>query len=134
MSVQTALVAIKTAHNGLNTLVGTRFHPDKWEQGSALPAIVFQVVDRVERSYTFGVVPDILQYRVQVDGYAATAALRTALTVQMRSAFNRTRGTYGGETIIDIRIEGERESVEMLDQQSQARRISMDLLIDIQGS
>jgi hypothetical protein len=50
MSLQTALVAIKSANSTLNSLIGTRFSPDILPQEVTLPAVTFQIISRVPES------------------------------------------------------------------------------------
>ncbi len=130
MSIQTALVAIKTANPTLNTLVGTRFSPDVMPQGVTLPAVTFQVISR-PNSNSMG--PNIVNYRprVQMDGYASSSALRTTLRSAMVGAFYGYSGVIGGETIKSILIDNETEMVEQLDTQTQAYRISIDWIINL---
>lgn len=130
MSVQTALVAIKTANSTLNTLVSTRFHPDKMPQKVVFPAVCFQVISRPNTN-AFG--PAIANYRprVQMDGYTTTSALRTALRTALVNAFYGYSGTIGGETIKSILIDNERETVEMFDTETEAYRISIDFRVDL---
>lgn len=132
MSIQTALVAIKTANAALNALIGTRFHPDILPQGVVLPCVRFQVVTR-PKVYTFGVVPQISHPRVQLDGYAATPALRTALATDIRGAFDMYSSSVaiGGHVIQGILILNEWEGVELVNTSIQAFRISMDLRVHI---
>ncbi len=134
MSIQTALVAIKTADSTLNTLIATRFHPDVLPQNVTLPALTFQVISRIRPDYAFQGRPELSNIRVQLDGYAATSVLRTTLRAALIGCFlptTRVAGSYGGETILDIRIVNEREGLEQLDLETQAYRISFDLIVDI---
>lgn len=133
MSVQTALVAIKTANSTLNTLISTRFNPDVLPQNVTLPAVTFQVISRT-REHAFQGRPHLSNVRVQLDGYAATSALRTTLRSALIAAFlptTRVSGSWGGETLFDIRFENEIEGTDMLDTQTQAYRITIDLIVDI---
>lgn len=131
MSVQSALVAIKTADATLNTLVGTRFHPDTLPQGVSLPCVTFQVVSRT-RDYVFGsTLPTLADVRVQIDGYAASSIDRSTLASALRGAFQRYSGTIGGETISDIRVVTEMEMIEQLDTETEAYRIMLDCVVNI---
>lgn len=137
MSIQTALVAIKTANSTLNTLIGTRFHPDKLPQKVTLPCVRFQVISRPRPDYTFQGRPSLSNPRVQLDGYAASSVDRTTLRSALIGCFlptTRVNGSYGGETIFDIRIDNEQEGEEMLNTNTEAFRISMDLIIDMRES
>jgi len=137
MSLHAALVAIKTADSTLNTLISTRFHPDVLPQEVTLPAVRYQVISRSRPDYAFQGRPHLSNPRVQLDGYAATSALRTTLRSALIGAFlptTRVAGSYGGETILDIRIDNEREGLEMLDTGTQSFRISMDLIVDMRES
>ena len=135
MSVQTALVAIKTADSTLNTLIGTRFYPDVLPQTKAFPAVRFQIISRT-RGYTFGLVAQLNRPRVQMDGYAASSIDRTTLASAMRGAFMgyRNSSAIGGETIQGIRLDDEEESIEMLDTGTEAYRVRMDFICDFEES
>ncbi len=130
MSLQTAMVAIKTANTALNALIGTRFSPDTFTQEVTLPAVTFQIISRVP---DHAMTPVMVNHhmRVQMDGYAATSVLRTALRTAIVSAFYGYSGSIGGEAIKSILIDSERESVEMLDTVAQAYRISIDFIVDM---
>lgn len=138
MSIQTALVAIKTANVALNALIGTGFHPDvlpQWkptEQAitAYLPKLRFQVISRPNFN---AMGPGIVDYRarVQMDGYATTSALRTTLRSAIKGAFYGYSGTVGGETIKAILLDNEFEGVELLDTNTQAYRITMDFIVDL---
>lgn len=130
MSIQTALVAIKTANSTLNTLIGSRFHPDALPQGITLPAVRFQVISRPNMK---AMNPTIVNYhaRVQMDGYEASSSLRTTLRNALKGCFFGYSGAIGGETVKSILLEDEREDIEMLDTQTQAYRVSLDFIVDL---
>lgn len=129
MSIQTALVAIKTANVTLNTLIGTRFYTDVAPQGTALPFVRFQVISRPNSA---AMTPVIVNYhpRVQMDGYAASSALRTTLRTALVGAFYGYRGSIGGEVVKSILIDNEMETNEMLDTSTEAYRIMIDFVVD----
>jgi len=129
VSIQTALVAIKTANSTLNTLISTRFHPDALPQGVTLPAVSFQVISRPNYN---AMGPTLVDYhaRVQMDGYASSSINRTTLRSAMVGAFYGFSGSAGGETIKAILIDNEGEDIEMLDTNTQAYRIRIDFTID----
>lgn len=137
MSLQTALVAIKTANTTLNTLIGTRFHPDKLPQEVVMPCVRFEEISRNELDWTFARRPQLVRIRVQLDGYAESSALRTTLRAAVMGCFlpaTRISGTYGGETVLDIRTEGGLSEVEMLDTETEAYRFTRDLIIEFRFS
>lgn len=130
MSIQAALVAIKSANATLNTLVGTRFNPDVLPQGTTLPAVTFQVISRPNAN-AMGPLIVNSHPRVQMDGYAASSALRTTLRSALVGAFYGYSGSIGGETVKSMVIDNELEGVEMLDTQTQAYRITIDWMMDL---
>ena len=137
MSLQTALVAIKSANATLNNLIGTRSHPNVLPQGVTLPAVRFQEISRVFPDYAFAGRPQLANIRVQIDGYAATSALRTTLRTALFGCFlpaTRLSGSYGGETLLDLRVIDGHDDVEMLDTTTEAYRVRMDLICDFQWS
>ena len=108
MSLATALVALKTANSTLNTLIGTRFHPDVAPQGQTLPFVVFQDVSRT-RDKTFGVaLPPLSHPAVMMKCYAATSVLRSALAAAVLAAFcSTTAVSAGGHTVHGIEVDNE---------------------------
>lgn len=137
MSLQTALVAIKSANSALSTLIGTRFHPNKLEQGEILPAVRFQEISRTFPDYAFSGRPQLANIRVQLDGYAMTQAQRTTLRTALIGCFlptTRVSGSYGSETVLDIRIIDGDDGLEMLGTKTEAYRCRMDLMCDFQWS
>jgi hypothetical protein len=108
MSIATALVAIKTANATLNTLIGTRFHPDALPQDVTLPAVCFQEVSRT-RDYTFGVaLPPLSHPVVMMKCYATTSVGRNALAAAVRAAFTSTTSqSVGGVTVDGMSIDNE---------------------------
>jgi hypothetical protein len=130
MSMQTAMVAIKTANAGLNALIATRFHPDMLPQEVVLPAIMFQLISRIP---DHAMTPVMVNHhmRVQMDGYASTSADRTTLRSAMVSAFYGYSGSIGGESVKSILIDSERESIEQLDTEAECYRISIDFMVDM---
>lgn len=130
MSVGTALVAMKTANSTLSTLVGTKFSPDVAPQNVTLPYITFQMISS-PKDNAMG--PNIVNHkpRVQMDCYAASAALRTALRTAVINAFYGQSGAWGGETIRSMVIDNEREDVQMLDTSTQAYHLAIDWLIQM---
>ena len=122
MSIQTALVAIKSGNATLNTLIGTRFHPDRAPQAQTLPFVVFQDVSRT-RDHTWGVaLPPLSHPLVLMKGYAATSVLRTTLASAMRGAFTSVAlQSAGGATVTGMMIENELSGgVEQLDTSTEA--------------
>lgn len=136
MSLQAALVTIKTADSALNTLIGTRFHPDALPQDVTLPCVTFQVISRIDADETFNSDPTFTLARVQMDGYAATSVLRSALRTALLNCFLMTEASgqngtsmISGKRVQRIRKPRESESTEMLDTNTQAYRISIDFLV-----
>lgn len=138
MSVQTALVAIKTADATLNSLIGTRFHPDALPQTIVLPAIRFQVISR-PRSYTFCQVAPLQHVRVQFDCYVKSARTggpsggRETLADAVRSCFIRaTPTTAGGEVVQGMLIDNESEDIETLGTSIEADHVRIDVIVHME--
>ena len=100
MSIQTAIVAMKTADTTLNTLVGQRFRPDVLAQQETLPAVCFQEISR-PRDFSFGIaLPTLSHPMVLMKAYAATSAARSALASAIRTAFSKVVSqSAGGITV-----------------------------------
>ena len=129
MSLQAALVAIKTANSTLNTLVDTRFYPDKLPQKLTLPAVRFQEISSVQSD---AMMPSVVnrRARVQMDGYAETSVLRSALRAAMLGAFYGYSGSIAGQTIKSILLDNEQSDVENLNTERESYRVSMDFMVD----
>lgn len=125
----TAMLAIKASDSDLNTLVGVRFYSDSMPQKVELPCACFTVISRTNSA---AMTPVVVNYhtRLQVDGYAATAAGRAELRDAIVAAFYGFAGVIGGKTIKCILIDNERETIEMLDTKTQAYRVSIDFMVD----
>jgi hypothetical protein len=132
MSVQTAMVAVKSANATLQALVGTRFHPDEAEQNTALPNVVFQEIVTTW-TYAFGGISQMTHCHIQIDGYATTSANRTILSEAIMGAFDRTQGTFGGETVQDIKLLARRKTKEMTNTNTAAYRVTFDFMVDFSG-
>lgn len=130
MSLENALVAIKSANSTLNALIGTRFYPDVCPQQFAMPAVRFQEISYVPSDAMTPVIVNN-HYRVQMDGYAATSILRAALRDALVSAFYGYSGSIGGETVKAILIDSERKFVEDLDTEAQSYVVSVDFKVDL---
>jgi len=138
MSLQTALVAMKTANSTLNTLVGTRFHPDALPQAVTLPAIRFQEISKVP-AYTYGLASPLWRIGVQMDGYVqsarsgGTAGARATLETAIRGCFTQSSSlTIGGETLQGVYVDSEAEDIEMLDANSEADHVRTTLVVWMQ--
>lgn len=131
MSLEAALVTIKSGNNTLNTLIGTRFSPETLGERPTLPAVVYQLISR-PREYAMGVPALLAHARVQMDGYAATASARVTLSDAIRKCFDRYKGTASSTVIQDIRIDNEFETIENENTEAQAYRVSFDFIIDHQ--
>lgn len=137
MSLQTAMVALKTANSALNTLIGTRFYPNVFPQEVEMPAARFQKISKVERDYAFAGRPSLTTIRLQIDTIAATSIERTTLREAFINCFiptTRVAGSYGGETILDIRSEFAFDDVDSLDKENEGYRDTMDFICDFRWS
>lgn len=122
MSLNTALVTMKTNNMALNTLVGTRFHPNVAPQGTALPFIVYDVHTRLPEK-TFGVpIPRLSHATVVLKCYAATSVLRSALVAAALAAFcTYTPATVSSLDFDGIELDNEIDGgTEMLDTNTEA--------------
>jgi hypothetical protein len=129
MSLQTALVAIKTANATLNSLIGVRFYPDEFPEAIVFPAVKFWVVGRVPKDDTFNTNPTFTEARVQMDGVADSSVNRSALRSALLGCFLGHSSTQGGKRVQWIRLARESESKEMLNTNIAAYRITIDFMV-----
>lgn len=137
MSFQAAMVALKTANSALNTMIGTRFTPNVFPQEVERPAARFRKVSKVDRDYAFAGRPSLTTIRVQIDTIAATSIERTELREAFMNCFvptTRVNGSYGGETILDIRSDFALDDVDHLDNDNEAYRDTLDFICDFRWS
>jgi len=122
VSLNTALVTMKTANSTLNSLISTRFHPNVAPQGVTLPCIVYDVPTRVREKYFGAPVPRLSHAVVVMKCYAATSVARSALAAAALAAFaTYTPATVGSLDIDGIEIDNEVDGgVEMLDTNTEA--------------
>ena len=122
MSVAAYLVSTKTNNSALNTLIGTRFHPDVAPQGQTLPFVVFTCETR-QRYKTWGVaLPALSSQTVMMKCYAATSVLRSALASAVLTAFcSVTSSTAGSVTVQGVEIDNQLSGgTEQLDTSTEA--------------
>ncbi len=135
------MVAIEAANSALHTLLngtisstssgtGDRFFTDKMPQNVLLPAVRFQVISSVKENVFTPLIANH-RNRVQMDGYEATATLRSALRTAIVNAFYGYSGTIGGETVKSILIDNEMEGEELLETNAQVFRTTIDFMVDM---
>lgn len=110
MSLPSALTAIAEGHAGLQSIIGAgdnmRFYPVKAPDNVREAFVTYQIIDGPRES-AFGADTGDVAARVQIDCYSPRfAGANGALTLSghVRTAFQRTSGTYGGTQISHISI------------------------------
>lgn len=107
--------AIRTrllANGTVAGLVGTRITSDVLPQGSAMPAITYEVVDTLP-SETLAAIADVSRARVQVDCFAASREGANALADAVRLSLQMFRGSIGDQFINGIQmVTGEIQTVD----------------------
>lgn len=138
-SIQTCVIAIKTANATLNALVGTRFYQDELPQEKGFPCVKFQVISRPRNAYVFAPVPSQLSKpRIQFDGYVQSVrsggtVTRETLASAIRGAFDRYHGTIGGKTVQDVFIADEDEDLVAVDTSTEADHVRIDFTFHFGG-
>ena len=106
-----AIRARLNAHAGTLALTKRRVHPLRLPQGTAYPAVRYQVIG-APRTHAMGADTGEVHARVQVDSYAETYDEAQALAKQVRLALSRWDGTAGGVVVDHIFLDGERDMLE----------------------
>jgi hypothetical protein len=81
----------------------TRIYPSQRSQQSGLPAITVKVINN-DPSDTKSGVSGLDQVEVEVISYGETYSSALAVSKAVRTALDRTSGTYNGEVIQSIRF------------------------------
>ena len=91
------------ADAGISATIGTRMYSDFLPQGSALPAITYQVVDTLPNETLSGIA-DVSRARLQIDSYATTRASANLLADAVRLVLEKYRGVVSGQFINEINL------------------------------
>jgi hypothetical protein len=123
--VSTAIRTRLLAHAGTAALISTRCWFGFLEEPVQMPALTVQEISAV-RFPLMGSDAEKVQFRVQVDAWAATRAGVKALADQVRAALQRWGGSSGGTTVIEAFMDNEAERFE---DGVRTWRIQMDFLV-----
>lgn len=128
MSLKAAIYNRATTHAGLDALIDGRMRPDVAEQEDTAPYVVYQIISTT-RFPTFGAAATLAEARVQFDSFATTSLGAVNLAAQVKSAYDRWQGTFASQEILDSLIDDERDLTELLDTETELRRVSQDFMI-----
>ena len=81
--------------SGISALVGTRLYPDLLPQNPTLPALTYTQVSGIRETNLDGPM-DLVERRIQIDGWTETALSRETLAEAVRLALNGFQGPLGG--------------------------------------
>ena len=101
------IVAAMLNTQGISALVGTRRAMTQLPQNTAVPALVYTVIDDIPLpNLRFNVVPQRAQARVQINPLAKTIAEVKAIHEQVRLAMDfKLQQTFAGKTVISSRLD-----------------------------
>jgi hypothetical protein len=101
------IIAAMLNTQGISALVGTRRAMTQLPQNTALPALVYTVIDDIPLpNLRFNVVPQRAQARVQINPLAKTIAEVKAIHEQVRLAMDfKLQQTFAGKTVISSRLD-----------------------------
>ena len=101
------IVAAMLNTQGISALVGTRRAMTQLPQNTAVPALVYTVIDDIPLpNLHFNVVPQRAQARVQINPLAKTIAEVKAIHEQVRLAMDfKLQQTFAGKTVISSRLD-----------------------------
>lgn len=143
MSIQAAVVALKTADTPMVAMFGARFY-ENWIPQNMLagatyyPLAKYQVISRTnDVAFT----PVIVNYktRIQIDIYVKSVRSGGLITADAArnvvfAAFFGKSGTYGGETIKAVLLDSEDVDLYMADTNAEADHVRMDFMIQFGGA
>ncbi len=124
--MEAALIAKLLATTAITTLVSTRINYGRRPQGSALPAIVLHVIDRIP-DVTHGGRSGLLASRLQVDCWGATFGSAKEVARAVETAITAQSFTQGAIRFDAILIDAERDDT--TDETTPLFRTSLDLII-----
>lgn len=124
--MEAALIAKLLATTAITNLVLTRINYGRRPQGSALPAIVLHVIDRLP-DVTHGGRSGVLVSRVQVDCWGASFGSAKEVARAVETAITAQTFTQGAVRFDAILIDSERDDTS--DETTPIFRTSLDLII-----
>jgi hypothetical protein len=124
--MEAALIAKLLATTAITTLVATRINYGRRPQGSALPAIVLHVIDRLP-DVTHGGRSGVLVSRIQVDCWGSTFGSAKAVARAVEDAITAQTFTQGSVRFDAILVDSERDDT--TDETTPLFRTSLDLMI-----
>ena len=104
MQIESILRAILVADPGVAAIIGTRAYQGRLPREPTFPAIVYQMVSRVQDSLT-GIVQARVQYTCMAGSWKAAAELADAV----RCCLHGYRGVRDGARIEDVRYAGQHD-------------------------
>jgi hypothetical protein len=127
--MEEALIAKLLTDSGVAALVGTRIHPGVRPQGSALPAIVFNMI-WANPSYSDDGEDGIAEARVQLDCWGATYTEAKTLARAVKRALSAFGGMSAGVRFRYITLDLEHDIQEAGgNAESYPFRTSLDFII-----
>jgi len=96
-----AIYYLLSNNDGLSALVGTRVFPEIAEQNTALPYVVYTIRSN-EPSDTQRGPSELDTASVEVNCFAETYQTAIAISVAVRAAIDRAKGTYSGVNVQSI--------------------------------
>jgi hypothetical protein len=117
-------------HAGMSALIATRMYKGVAAQESTLPYATQTTVTEDREFRAFGKRPQIITATIQIDLFAASAALAETLLDQAIDAFDIPGGgTWGGVTIQESHAADVTDDVDGLDSEGQSFRRTLEVEI-----
>lgn len=108
MTWQGAIVDVLLGAAPVTALVGQRLTPKQLDQDSALPALVYQVIDG-RREHGMTADHGLPHPSLQIDCYATSYAGAWALAAAVATALERLTNTSVEPDVLDVILESERD-------------------------
>jgi len=105
MSLEAGIVARLNAVSAVTTLTSDRIYSDTLPDGTTHPAIVYQLISTIPFDSNINSDGGIFQSRVQLTLISDTKSETITLMEAVKTALIRYKGSSGGSTFIDTRLE-----------------------------
>lgn len=128
-TIEQALYTRATGHTALAAIISTSFFPEVAQQDEVPPYVIYTKISSVERPRTYGKRAQIVFDRFQMDCYATTKEGVLALRDQVVDAFDCWSSASASPVVLDSKLVQDAAKVELIDTNTQLRRMRLDFEI-----
>ena len=105
MGIESGIVARLNAVTAVTDIIGARVYANTLPDGTAHPAVIYQLISDLPFDSILGSDPGKSQARIQLTLIADTTAGRIALSDAVQTALKRFQGASSDVTILDSRLD-----------------------------